>query len=70
MSNICQRCLYHELCFDYRYSNVKTKYMKKVNRKKNKDGETVIYVEKCNKFVSRKFKIKKTKKINKPIDKQ
>lgn len=70
MSNICIRCAYHELCLCYRYSNVKTKYMKKVNRQKNKDGETVIYVEKCNKFISRKFKIKKQKNICKSIDKQ
>ena len=68
MSNICSRCIYHEMCFDYRYSNVETKYMKKIKRATNKDGEVVIYVEKCSKYVSRKYRFKKN--ICKTIDKQ
>ena len=56
------------MCFDYRYSNVKTKYMTKVKREKNKDGEIVLYIEKCKKFVSRKYRFKKN--ICKSIDKQ
>ena len=56
MKNICHNCLYHEKCIAYRYKNVKTKHMKKINRLKNKDGELVIYVEKCSKFTERMFK--------------
>ena len=56
MRNICHKCLYHGRCMMYRYNNIQTKYMKKVDRLKNRDGNIVIYVEKCSKFTERKFK--------------
>lgn len=67
MKNICHNCLYHENCMAYRYNNIRTKYMKKVHRKKNKDGNIVIYVEKCSKFTERMFKFypKKLRKLKK-----
>lgn len=53
-----------------RYDNVKASYMQKIKRKKNRDGKTIIYVEKCRKFKNRKFKQPpKSKKYIKTIDK-
>lgn len=73
MINICHNCLYHEKCIMYRYSNVQTKFMKKVHRMKNRDGEMVIYVEECSKFTKRMFLYSKRKleklKQKKGIDK-
>ena len=63
MKNICSRCVYHEVCIAYRYSNVKTDYMKKIRRESNKEGNFVIFVEECKKFVNRKFKIKSNNKL-------
>lgn len=56
IKNICHGCIYHERCMAYRYKNIKTKFMKKVAIKENKDGNKVIYVEKCDKFIKRFFK--------------
>lgn len=56
MINICHNCVYHEKCMAYRYSNVRTKNMKKIHVKENKEGRKIIYVEKCNKFIGKKFK--------------
>ena len=71
MSNICHKCLYHERCMVYRYNNVQTKYMKKVYRQKNNDGNKVIYVEECSKFTQRIFKYSSEKlKKKKGIDKE
>ena len=56
MINICHNCLYHEKCIMYRYQNVQTKYMKRVHRNKNRDGDIVIYVEECTKFKKRSNK--------------
>ena len=38
----------------YRYQNIQKEFMEKVNRKPNSDGDLVIYVEECKKFI--KFK--------------
>ena len=56
MINICHNCLYHEKCIMYRYNDIKMKYMKKITRCKNRDGNIVIYVEECSKFTRRMFK--------------
>lgn len=73
MSNICHRCIYHEKCMMYRYNNVRTKYMEEITKKKNKDGNIVIYVSKCRGYIHRNYKytletlreIKKRKGIDK-----
>ena len=52
--NICKNCVFWRYCIPYRYSNIEKEYMEKVNRKPNDDGDLVIYVEKCTKFI--KFK--------------
>ena len=62
MSNICHNCVYHEKCISYRYNNVRTKYMNKVNIQQNKDGKKVIFVEKCRNFTPRRFKYYPNKK--------
>lgn len=49
--NICKNCVFWEYCLQFRYENVQTKYMLKVNRKPNKDGNLVIYVEKCKRYI-------------------
>ena len=56
MRNICHECVYHEKCMGYRYNNVQTKFMEKVSKQENKDGNTIIFVEECNNFKKRKFK--------------
>jgi hypothetical protein len=56
MRNICHECIYHEKCMGYRYNNVQTRFMKKVYKEKNKDGNIIIFVEECNNFIKRKFK--------------
>ena len=38
----------------YRYNNVQKEFMEKVNRKPNSEGNLVIYVEACTRFI--KFK--------------
>lgn len=70
MSNICHNCIYHEKCMSYRYKNIKTEYMEKISREKNKEGLIIIYVEKCNQFIQRKFKYypKKLNFIKKNVD--
>lgn len=52
--NICKNCVFWDYCLQYRYKNVQTAYMKQVNRKPNHDGNPVIYVEKCMRYI--KFK--------------
>ena len=49
--NICRKCYYWHSCMQYRYKNIEKDYMEQVERKQNKDGDTVIYVEKCTKFL-------------------
>lgn len=56
MRNICHECVYHEKCMVYRYNNIQTKSMKEVSRIENRDGNTIIFVEKCDNFKKRKFK--------------
>lgn len=47
----------------YRYNNVQTKHMKEVTREKNRDGNTIIFVQKCDNFTNRMFKYTKEKLI-------
>lgn len=35
---------------EFRYENIKLKYMKKITVKKNKDNKPIIYVQKCDNF--------------------
>ena len=55
IKNICHSCRYHEKCMEYRYENIKLKCMEKIETKKNKDGNDVIYVQECYKFSKRTF---------------
>lgn len=68
MSNICCSCMYHEICIMYRYSNTRTKFMVKINTSTNKDGDTIIFVDKCSKYAKRRFKYFR-KKSEKVLDK-
>lgn len=52
--NICRKCIYWQHCMQYRYRNVKTEYMQEFYTVPNRDGQQVIYVSKCTKYV--KFK--------------
>lgn len=50
---------------EYRYDNIKLKFMQEISTKNNKDGKPVIYVQKCDKFV--RYKWKSVKKMWKNI---
>lgn len=52
--NICRKCVRWHECMQFRYENIQKNFMEEVTRKPNSDGELVIYVQKCSKFV--KFK--------------
>lgn len=52
--NICKNCLFWGYCMQFRYRNIEKPYMEKVNRKPNRDGDMVIYVEKCKKYTKYK----------------
>lgn len=68
MINICHNCLYHEKCMAYRYNNIKIKEMEKINIQKDKEGNSIIFVEKCRKFTTRMFKYYPEKIRNKKND--
>lgn len=55
IKNICHSCKFHEKCMDYRYENIKLKFMEEIETLKNKDGNEVIYVQRCSKFIKRRF---------------
>lgn len=44
---------------EFRYENILLKYMKEVTRKVNKDGNLIIYVQKCDKYREREWKTRK-----------
>lgn len=41
---------------EYRYDNIKLKFMQEISIKNNKDGKPVIYVQKCDKFARYEWK--------------
>lgn len=48
--NICKKCIFWQKCMEYRYANIQRNYMTKVTRKENSDGNTVIFIEECEKY--------------------
>jgi len=44
---------------EFRYKNIELKYMEKITRMPNKDGDLVIYVLKCKKMQRKIWKSKK-----------
>ena len=38
---------------EFRYENITLKYMKNITRIKNRDGDFIIYVQKCDKYKER-----------------
>lgn len=49
--NACRNCIFWQKCMEYRYSNNQKEYMTKVTRKLNSEGNTVIFVQECTKYV-------------------
>ena len=49
---------------EYRYKNIMLDHMIEVNRKTNKDGMTIIFVNRCSKYLRRNFKYTLDKKEN------
>ena len=41
---------------EYRYENIRLKYMKEITRTPSYDGKIVIYVKKCEKFEKNTWK--------------
>lgn len=52
--NICKNCVFWQSCMQYRYRNIERDYMEEIYKKPNSDGDLVIYVQKCNRYI--KFK--------------
>ena len=45
---------------EFRYENIKLKFMQKISIKNNYDNKPVIYVEECSKFAPKEWKTRKT----------
>lgn len=44
---------------EYRYENIRLKFMREITVENNIDGQAIIYVQKCDKFEKRGWKIRK-----------
>nr|DAX01478.1 MAG TPA: hypothetical protein [Bacteriophage sp.] len=51
--------MYQYKCIEFRYSNIILKHMQEVTRVKNKDGNIIIYVQKCKKYTKKEWKTRK-----------